>query len=78
MESILRFPPHPHKQVLSDPARRLVYDVYGREGLAAGLQVGISAPCWPSLIMARVHKPYSSPQPSARVNTLFTNACGHL
>ena len=27
-------------QVLSDPQQRLVYDVYGKQGLAAGLQVG--------------------------------------
>jgi DnaJ family protein C protein 11 len=27
-------------QVLSSPERRQVYDIYGREGLQAGLQVG--------------------------------------
>jgi DnaJ homolog subfamily C member 11 len=27
-------------QVLIDPQRRQVYDIYGREGLQAGLEVG--------------------------------------
>lgn len=29
-------------QVLSNPERRQVYDIYGKEGLVAGLQVGPS------------------------------------